>query len=286
VVKSPAARTAVLTMISSPQQDVSAQHRVFITGTGRAGTTFLVRLLTELGFDTGFTPDSWRRDFHEHCQAGLEREPDDPDGPYIVKNPQLCETLDELAVGGRFVIDHVFVPVREVEAAALSRVRVGGGDVPGGLWHAHDSVTQKAALALLFHRLVHTLVEHDIPHTFLHFPRLVLDADYAYEKLSFLVRGIEREVFRAVFARLAQPELVHRFDARGGADATAPVADEGRPARCYLATQRRRKRLRRLGRGVLWAATVAMATAAGYRWGTADSHDAVARRPIPEVASQ
>ncbi len=47
-------------------------HKVIITGTGRAGTTFLVQLLTELGLDTGYTRRTWSRDYFEHCDAGLE----------------------------------------------------------------------------------------------------------------------------------------------------------------------------------------------------------------------
>ena len=31
-----------------------AIHKVIITGTGRAGTTFLMQLLTAIGLDTGF----------------------------------------------------------------------------------------------------------------------------------------------------------------------------------------------------------------------------------------
>ena len=69
-------------------------HKVIITGTGRAGTTFLVRLLTELGLDTGYTRDNWQKDYFAHCNAGLEHELNDPKAPYIVKNPGLCETLE------------------------------------------------------------------------------------------------------------------------------------------------------------------------------------------------
>ena len=62
-------------------------HKVIITGTGRAGTTFLVRLLTELGLDTGYTRRNWSRDYFTHCDAGLEHDLAGPDAPYIVKNP-------------------------------------------------------------------------------------------------------------------------------------------------------------------------------------------------------
>jgi hypothetical protein len=224
-------------------------HKVLITGTGRAGTTFLVQLLTELGLDTGYTAEEARRRVDAHSQAGLEhdlprsggkptirdwlRQPKhtvralwqgSPTTPYIIKNPALCDTLGEILASQRLVIDHVYIPLRDLEEAALSRARVGGhdGSQPGGLWKTGDPRRQKAVLAEMFFRLVHTLAMYDVPHTFLLFPRLVEDWVYAYAKLSFLVQDIDRETFRAAFARVAAPELVHQFAA--AAEPRRPVA--------------------------------------------------------------
>lgn len=213
-------------------------HKVVITGTGRAGTTFLVQLLTELGLDTGFTPEEARQGVDARSQAGLEyqlrpidrkptlrdwvrqpkhtvlnlvREP--PVGPYIIKNPALCDSLGPALADNRLMIDHAYIPMRELEAATLSRMRVGGGNgsVPGGLWKTSDPAEQKAVLAEMFFNLVHTLTVYDVPHTFLSFPRLVEDWSYTYEKLSFLVRGINPERFRLAFGRLARRDLVHNY---------------------------------------------------------------------------
>jgi hypothetical protein len=68
-----------------------AKRHVIISGTGRAGTTFLVQLLTELGLDTGLT-DS-HTDIFENCNAGMEKDLREPDAPYIVKSPFLCDYL-------------------------------------------------------------------------------------------------------------------------------------------------------------------------------------------------
>ena len=215
---------------------MDTSHKVLITGTGRAGTTFLVRLLTELGLDTGYTVEEAQRGVDVHCRAGLEhelprskatirdwvRQPkhmirslwrEAPPTPYIIKNPALCDTLGEIIANQRFVFDHVYIPLRDLEEAALSRVRVGGlnGTKPGGLWKTSDSRQQKAVLAEMFFRLVHTLAIYEVPHTFLLFPRLVEDWAYTYAKMSFLVHDIDREIFRAAFARVADPNLVHRF---------------------------------------------------------------------------
>src|SRR5882724_11244440 len=144
----------------------TTSHKVIITGTGRAGTTFLVRLFTELGLDTGYTRDNWQKDYFAHCNAGLEHELNDPKAPYIVKNPGLCESLESELRNGRVAIDLAIIPVCELDAAASSRIRIGGtnGAVPGGLLGTSDPAHQKGVLAELFHRLVYTLVSHDIPY--------------------------------------------------------------------------------------------------------------------------
>ena len=191
-------------------QPTSPVHKLVITGTGRTGTTFLVQILTELGLDTGYTQAKLSDDYFEHCSAGLERDMLAEDSPYVVKNPAFCQTLPALLATGRFAVDHVLVPIRDLDDAAQSRIRIGGqdGDVPGGLMGTSDPAAQKGVLAERFHRLMHTLAANDIPCTLLHFPRFVLDADYAWSKLRFLTPGLERGAFDEAFQRVAHPELI------------------------------------------------------------------------------
>ncbi len=213
-------------------------HKVIISGTGRAGTTFLVRLLTELGLETGYGPGELDRHIDGNSHGGLEHKLPNRQGltslrsfwrqpkhtlrdlfkgpkptPYILKSPEFCDTLASVLKEGRLVIDHAFVPIRDLENAALSRVRVGGpgGGVAGGLWKTNDPGQQKAVLAEMFFNLVHTLTVHDIPHTFLLFPRLVQDWNYTHRKLWFLTKGIDAAVFRDVFERCSDPALVHDY---------------------------------------------------------------------------
>lgn len=218
------------------------RHKLIITGTGRAGTTFLVQLLTELGLDTGYTPATWRRDYEAHCAAGLEHDLEDPTSPYIVKNPALSSTLGPILARGGIEIDFAIVPIRRLSEAALSRVRVGGaGKTPGGLTGTDDPARQAEVLARQFHELVETLVHHDIPHRFLHFPRFARQPDYAYAQLQPALGAISREEFRAAFARVVRPELIHAFDG-------ALPTDAGQPARHYHTRKRHRRLWRTAGR--------------------------------------
>jgi hypothetical protein len=232
-------------------------HKLLITGTGRAGTTFLVQLLTELGLDTGYPPGSRSADYFDHCSAGLERDMKVEASPYVVKNPAFCDTLPGLIATGCFKIDHVLVPMRQLDDAARSRIRVGGRDglVPGGLLGTADPAAQKGVLAERFHRLMHALAAHDVPHTLLHFPRLALDADYAWVKLRFLIPGVDRDGFGEVFRRLSHPELIHQF---GGATAEDPA----RSAEQFLRRERRKRGRRRAKRLVAAAALAAAAVLA------------------------
>jgi hypothetical protein len=205
-----------------------ARHHVVISGTGRAGTTFLVQLFTALGLDTGFT-DLTSAVF-PNCNAGMELDIRNPEAPYIIKSPHLCDTLDQVLAAGDFVIDHAIVPVRDLFSAAQSRREVSlksdppdfPGEVPGGLWEAKAARgQQEQVLASKLYELIHTVTKRDIPLTVLHFPRLVNDAGYLFRKLDFLLGHIPFETFSEVFERVSKPALVHNFTAEPTAEAVS-----------------------------------------------------------------
>ncbi len=202
--------------------DQDSVHKVIISGTGRAGTTFLVKLLTKLGLDTGF--DDADLPLDPNAQAGLEHDLLQPNGPYIVKSPWICDSIHYAMHRGGMVIDHAIVPMRPLRQAAASRVRVSevagafdsGADVatrevPGGLWHTADPERQRDALARQFFKLMMALARYEIPHTLMEFPRLVEDPAYTYRKLAPVLEDVGWSAFLGAFQRVAQPELVHDF---------------------------------------------------------------------------
>lgn len=193
------------------------RSHVVISGTGRAGTTFLVCLLTSLGLDTGYDPASIELPLLS--RAGLEMDIRAPNAPYIVKNPHLCDLAEEvLAMSVR--IEHAIIPVRQFDAAAASRAHVqelttgsaDGKTVWGGLWGTDKAVDQVGVLRSKFTNLIEVLVRYDIPMTFLAYPRLVRDPDYLYGKLKFLLGDIDLATFRKAFSGLVRPEWIHQFN--------------------------------------------------------------------------
>ena len=203
------------------------RHHVVITGTGRTGTTFLVQLLTHLGLDTGCTPEEVAS-IHPIARAGLEwnvlRE---PNAPYIIKSPNFTTYAEEVFARGDIRIDHVFVPMRDLRAAAESRRRVvkdtqaqaaaqglaapRPSQVIGGLLHTDDPAQQEIILLQMLYMLLLALSKHHIPMTVLNYPLLTQDSAYLYEKLKPLVSAIPQARFDEVFRATVRPQWVHRF---------------------------------------------------------------------------
>ncbi|MEW6629954.1 MAG: hypothetical protein AB1440_03710 [Pseudomonadota bacterium] len=203
------------------------QGHIFISGTGRAGTTYLIQLFAELGFDTGTWSDA---DYFPQARAGLERQIFGAQIPKVVKTPFLCDHVDE-AVSAGIQIGHVIIPVRKIADAAASRIYVqlettgskDGKTVSGGLWGTERAAHQEDVLSRKLANLVEALVRHDIPITLISFPRSATDAAYLFDKLSPLMPTISKSAFFEAFNKTARPELIHDFSK----NSTLSEIDEG-----------------------------------------------------------
>lgn len=155
---------------------MTARGSVLITGTGRAGTSFLAGVLLQAGIDVQLTP------FDETIRAGRETVLPVPEpAPILVKSPALAIQLDDLLDRGTFTSEHLSVvcPVRRRQDAAQSRADAGL-DYWQGLGLTEDQVVGQ---------LVETCVLRDVELVLLAYPRLIEDADYAGTKLrDVLVR--------------------------------------------------------------------------------------------------
>lgn len=193
--------------------------KVYISGTGRTGTSFLMQLLTELGFDTGFKGADRTTHYFEIARAGFEWDLSDVAGPRFQKSPHLCDRLSEIVSRG-VRIDHIIVPVRNGADAAKSRIKVqlattgtpDGEEVAGGLWSTSRSDAQETILRVKLASLIEVAVKHDISLIFLAYPRHAQDAEYAYRKLTPILGDTTWPQFREVFGKVSKPELISTFD--------------------------------------------------------------------------
>ena len=189
------------------------RRHVAISGTGRAGTTFLVELLTELGLDTGFSGDLSSR-LPPTSFGGLEHDIRDSAAPYIVKSPWLCEYIDEAIDAEEIILEHIIIPIRSLEDAAESRRRVSAlGGAVGGLWRTKSSSegVQERILAHQLYKLLLSAASTHIPVTLLRFPLLALNKEYLFRKLRFLIEpaGISFDDFGAAFELISKPDRIN-----------------------------------------------------------------------------
>jgi len=217
-----------------------------IAGTGRAGTSFLVRYLTGLGLDTHLSRAGAQAAWDQYAQGGLEDLPLSglDNLPYVIKSPWTYLMLHEALANGSLQFDAVIIPMRDLIEAASSRTIVEMhamhrthpwmsdieqtwehyGHTAGGVVYSINPVDQGRLLAVGFYQLLERLVRAEIPVIFLSFPRLVEDADYLYRKLAdVLPETITAEAARAAHADIAEPAKV-----RVGTE-LQPVADEAGP---------------------------------------------------------
>jgi hypothetical protein len=206
---------------------------VVITGTGRAGTTFLVQLLTNLKLDTGYDAETMGQGIQENARAGLENDVRKECAPYIVKSTYFCDYVSEVVKREDIRLEHVFVPMRDLHAAAESRrfvTRKAVAKMPfwkrvkhsvkppkvaGGLMHSRVKWKQEKILMGQLYNLILALSEAQIPVTLLQFPKLVRDSAYLYEKLKPILGAISYAEFASTFGRTVKPELVHDFASNG-----------------------------------------------------------------------
>lgn len=206
------------------------RNHLYIAGTGRAGTTFLVRYLTALGLDTTLSRRPQMQD-NERANAGIEVAPehlDHEDSPYVIKSPWLYLVIDDLLDKGTFHADAVIIPVRDLREAAASRLIIEQqsilseapnvcslktpwdvwGRVAGGAIYSLSQTDEERLLAVGFHHLVERLVRADIPIVFLHFPRFAVDGEYLFGALAPTLGQVTANMAREAFAKTAIPEKV------------------------------------------------------------------------------
>ncbi len=150
----------------------------------------------------------------------MEKDIRSEDAPYIVKSPWMCDYMEEILQSPKYVIDHAYIPIRDLFSASASRIYVSQNAkinklslnaVPGGLWDTTDPSRQEDILSRQLYKLIYSLTKYDVSTSLLFFPRFVHDPIYLYKKLNFLLNTINYDNFLKSFNKTVKPELVHEF---------------------------------------------------------------------------
>jgi hypothetical protein len=205
------------------------RRHLLIAGTGRTGTSLLVRMLTACGLDTELSRNA-KAFWDPTANAGLETIPLlAGEHPYVVKSPWSHQFIQQLLDNPAIHVDGVLVPVRRLEEAAASRIVLEiqqmyrsqpalldlqddwteWAAVSGGVTYSLQPLDVARILAHSFHRLIEALVEREIPVHFLAFPRFCTDLDYLRRALGpILPTEFDLTTFRERIAPLIEPDKV------------------------------------------------------------------------------
>lgn len=188
----------------------SKPEKILITGTGRCGTTFLVRLFSYLEFDTGFDETNFDDFIDEMANAGLEAHHND--NHYIIKNPVYLEIMEDIVKS--VTIKNVILPIRNFEDSVKSRIK--NGKNKGGLWQANDEKEQIDFYNKLMANYIYTMTKYDISTTFIDFDRMVTDKSYLYQKIKGILseKNILFETFSEMYDRASSVSKPETFPFR------------------------------------------------------------------------
>jgi hypothetical protein len=195
---------------------------VLIVGTGRAGTSLLVKILTRLGYDTGFNEEDLLMGVDSISNAGLEFPWDSAVRPKVLKSPVLWGDPEAFLRTNSGDIEHVIIPIRDLHESSRSRIRVQElnvatgvatweDGVPGGLTKFATPDNQEVILARRVFLIIRTLNEIDVPYSFVNFPEFAKDHMYLYRYLKTIFPRLKRKNLLRVAEDTCKPELIHTF---------------------------------------------------------------------------
>lgn len=200
---------------------------VVVAGTGRAGTTALMRLFTELDLETGFSKTDYAKLIDPISLGGLEFDLENADYenlPRFIKSPYFYKYADKVLNDDNVFIEHILVPVRMLDQATKSRIRIHlphieissgkfyADTVPGGLTGTNTLEDQEVILGRQLTSLIKSISKSFTQHTFLAFPTFAQDPKYLFKSINFLLPNTSYEVFFEAFQSVIDVDLIHSFD--------------------------------------------------------------------------
>ena len=179
-------------------------EKILITGTGRCGTTFLIKIFTFLKYNTGFTADNYQAAIDANCNAGMDKCYNEP--YYIVKQPEFMLYFPRILNDKMVNIKKVIIPLRDYEQSAASRLKYM--NEKGGLWNAVDKSTQIAFYEKIIANYVLLMTKKDIDTIFIDFAKMISNKKYLFSKLKSILqeKTISFEQFSWAYDKAAKDE--------------------------------------------------------------------------------
>jgi hypothetical protein len=172
-------------------------EKILITGTGRCGTTFLIKLFTFLNFDTGFTRDNYKRYIFPNCNSGMERKYTSKH--YVLKSPDFITDMEQILNDDSLKVKTVIIPIRDLRISALSRVR--NKDKEGGLWNATDEESQIEYYRTILTNYEEVRTKYNVNTIFIEFDEMIKDKRYLFDMLKNILdeKNIDFNQFSRVY---------------------------------------------------------------------------------------
>ena len=158
-------------------------EKILITGTGRCGTTFLIKLFTWLNFDTGYNIDNYKNYIHDNCNSGMERKYNE--NFYILKNPCFMINIEYILKDTSVNIKKIIIPIRDYELTANSRVKHDKN--PGGLWNAKDKTSQILFYRRIMSEYLYITTKYNVETIFIDFDKMINNKEYLFNKHKIIL---------------------------------------------------------------------------------------------------
>jgi hypothetical protein len=156
-------------------------EKILITGTGRCGTTFLIKLFSFLGYNTGYNENNFHKYIYTNCNSGMERKINEKFD--VLKNPLFIENIESIVNDKNIIIKCIIIPIRDYNESAKSRENNGKGKC-GGLWNANNEKEQVEYYNKLMANYIYIMTKYNLNTIFLDFNKMTTNKQYLYDKLK------------------------------------------------------------------------------------------------------
>lgn len=156
-----------------------------ITGTGRSGTTFLIRLFTLMELNTSYEIDDIlkKRYISKECNSGLEKYTPNEKSLYIFKDPMIIYDPEKF-IKNRNITTFI-LPIRDYDESAKSRSKY---KKCGGFCAGAKNIEEQIRL---YHKgiaeTIYYASKYDVDLIILNFDKMISDPLYLFNKIAFLL---------------------------------------------------------------------------------------------------